>query len=161
MIDSGNDFVSLRCKTNTWTNADWWQLGHQEYNSMRFYTKYKYVHKERGVWNGWSKMATTSTNIGSILVFINHFSLLFYTPIWKNGRIMPWRCSSVRPSFPDFFQHALEYPFLILYIHSLSSMAHRVWVLLQSGHFVPTLRLKVEQILFCFIFMASQIKKNP
>ena len=43
------------------------------------------------------------------------YNLNFYTPVWRNGRIMPWQCPSVHPPpvrvFQTFFQHALRYQF--------------------------------------------------
>ena len=58
----------------------------------------------------------------------------FYTPVWKTGRIMPWRCPSVR-IFRAFLQHALRYQFETWYIHSVGSMTCRVWFASQLGHF--------------------------
>ena len=71
-----------------------------------------------------------------------NIQIIFYTPVWKTGRIMPWQCPSVCPSvrpsvrvFRTFLQHALRYQFETWYIHSVGGTTCRVWVASQLGHF--------------------------
>ena len=76
----------------------------------------------------------------------------FYTPVWKTGRIMPWQCSSVRPSvrprFPDFSSTCFEISIWNLVYtfsrwHDMSSLS-----CITIGSFWPSLQPKVGQTHF-------------
>ena len=76
----------------------------------------------------------------------------FYTPVWKTGRIMPWRCPSVRPSvrpcFPDFSSTCFEISIWNLVYtfsrwHDMSSLS-----CITIGSLWPSLQPKVGQTYF-------------
>ena len=87
-------------------------------------------------------------------------SSVFYTPVWKTGRIMPWQCPSVRlsvrlsvrpsvrPRFPDFSSTCFEISIWNLVYtfsrwHDMSSLS-----CITIGSLWPSLQPKVGQTYF-------------
>ena len=76
----------------------------------------------------------------------------------KNGRFMQWQWTSVRPSFPGFFQHAFRYQFETWVIHSVGGTTYQVWVSSQLDH-LTYFTAKISSNFFSI--MSSEIKINP
>ena len=77
---------------------------------------------------------------------------IYYTPVWKTGRIMPWQCPSVRlsvrPRFPDFSSTCFEISIWNLVYtfsrwHDMSSLS-----CITIGSLWPSLQPKVGQTYF-------------
>ena len=106
-----------------------------------------------------SKGAVSSNAKGSVQVQCR-WSVFFYTPVWKTGRIMPWQCPSVRlsvrlsvrpsvrPRFPDFSSTCFEISIWNLVYafsrwHDMSSLS-----CITIGSLWPSLQPKVGQTYF-------------
>ena len=94
------------------------------------------------------------------LTYLEFLKSVFYTPVWKTGRIMPWQCPSVRlsvrlsvrpsvrPRFPDFSSTCFEISIWNLVYafsrwHDMSSLS-----CITIGSIWPSLQPKVGQTYF-------------
>ena len=110
--------------------------------------------------------ALSNSALHAFLVYFTH--VLFYTPVWKTGRIMPWQCPSVRlsvrlsvrpsvrPCFPDFSSTCFEISIWNLVYtfsrwHDMSSLS-----CITIGSLWPSLQPKVGQT----YFLQSRLHKS-
>ena len=109
-------------------------------------------------WNDCSFVSQTTWNVPEKMSaqFIWPFGKRSYSALTMSVR--PSVCLSVRPSFPDFLQHALRYQFETWYLHSVGGTTSRVWVSFQLGHFNLLYSQNLVKLISCNHGLINQAK---